>query len=62
MLRGRQAGRPQAFAEKGHTSVINFLQMGRISWESVAENIMTCLSCGVCLKMSCISARMSAQQ
>ncbi len=40
---------------------MNFLQMGRISWDSVAENIMTCLSCGVCLKMSCTSARMSAQ-
>ena len=39
---------------------MNFLQMGRISADSVAENIMTCLSCGVCLKMSCTSARMSA--
>lgn len=41
---------------------MNFLQMGRISLESVAENIMTCLSCGVILKMSCTSPRMSAQR
>mmetsp|Transcript_12054 Transcript_12054/g.30713 ORF Transcript_12054/g.30713 Transcript_12054/m.30713 type:complete len:205 (-) Transcript_12054:208-822(-) len=38
---------------------MNFLQMGRISLESVAENIITCLSCGVSLKISCTSERMS---
>lgn len=47
---------------KALTSDMNFLQMGRISLESVAENIMTCLSCGVILKMSCTSLRMSARQ
>ena len=41
---------------------MNFLQMGRISLLSVAENIMTCLSCGVILKMSCTSPRMSAER
>lgn len=44
------------------TSLMNFLQMGRISLLSVAENIMTCLSCGVILKMSCTSPRMSADR
>ena len=43
------------------TSDMNFLQMGRISLDSVALNIMTCLSCGVILKMSCTSPRMSAR-
>ena len=32
---------------------MNFLQTGRISEERVALNIMTCLSCGVRLKMAC---------
>mmetsp|Transcript_4409 Transcript_4409/g.17587 ORF Transcript_4409/g.17587 Transcript_4409/m.17587 type:complete len:205 (-) Transcript_4409:192-806(-) len=39
---------------------MNFLHTGRISFESVAENIITCLSCGVILKISCTSARMSS--
>ena len=43
------------------TLVMNFLQMGRISLDRVALNIMTCFSCGVILKMSCRSPRMSAQ-
>lgn len=34
------------------TSCMNFLQTGRISLLRVAENIMTCLSCGVNLKIS----------
>lgn len=34
------------------TSVMNFLQIGRISLLSVAENIITCLSCGVARKIS----------
>ena len=55
--RAKEGGR----AGKGHTSVMNFLQTGRTSADSVAENIMTCLSCGVILKISCTSARMSAR-
>ena len=43
------------------TSFMNFLHTGRISLDSVAENIITCLSCGVILKISCTSARMSAR-
>mmetsp|Transcript_8954 Transcript_8954/g.33413 ORF Transcript_8954/g.33413 Transcript_8954/m.33413 type:complete len:201 (+) Transcript_8954:669-1271(+) len=39
---------------------MNFLQTGRISLESVALNIMTCLSCGVILKISWTSARISS--
>mmetsp|Transcript_19152 Transcript_19152/g.53631 ORF Transcript_19152/g.53631 Transcript_19152/m.53631 type:complete len:205 (-) Transcript_19152:213-827(-) len=39
---------------------MNFLQTPRMSWARVAENIMTCLSCGVILKISCTSARMSS--
>ena len=39
---------------------MNFLHTGRISLDSVAENIMTCLSCGVILKISWTSARMSS--
>ena len=46
----------------GRTSDMNFLQIGRISCESVALNIMTCFSCGVALKISCTSARMSARR
>eukprot|EP00962_Isochrysis_galbana_P027936 scaffold8791_cov98-Isochrysis_galbana.AAC.5 len=38
---------------------MNFLHTARISVESVAENIMTCFSCGVALKISCTSLRMS---
>lgn len=49
-----------ATLERGRTSDMNFLQIGRISLLSVALNIMTCLSCGVCLKMDCTSPRMSA--
>ena len=55
--RAKEGGR----AGEGHTSVMNFLQTGRTSADSVAENIMTCLSCGVALKISCTSARMSAR-
>ena len=40
---------------------MNFLQTGRISLDSVALNIMTCLECGVLLKMVCTSPRMSAR-
>lgn len=43
----------------GRTLDMNFLQTGRTSCESVALNIMTCFSCGVFLKMSCTSPRMS---
>lgn len=54
----------QAEAETGpcgvRTSFMNFLQMGRMSLASVAENIMTCLLCGVALKISWTSERMSA--
>ena len=42
------------------TSCINFLHTGRISLLSVAENIMTCLSWGVILKISWTSLRISA--
>jgi hypothetical protein len=35
------------------------LQTGRMSWPRVAENIMTCFSWGVFLKMSCTSPRLS---
>mmetsp|Transcript_1090 Transcript_1090/g.4030 ORF Transcript_1090/g.4030 Transcript_1090/m.4030 type:complete len:205 (+) Transcript_1090:1325-1939(+) len=38
---------------------MNFLHTGRISFESVALNMSTCLSCGVILKISCTSCRMS---
>mmetsp|Transcript_14874 Transcript_14874/g.37592 ORF Transcript_14874/g.37592 Transcript_14874/m.37592 type:complete len:210 (-) Transcript_14874:187-816(-) len=38
----------------------NFLQTGRISLASVAENIMTCLLCGVWRKICCTSWRMSS--
>lgn len=41
------------------TSCINFLQTGRISLDSVALNIMTCLLCGVLLNISCTSRRIS---
>lgn len=44
------------------TLVMNFLQTPRMSWFSVAENIMTCFSCGVSLKISWQSARISAKQ
>mmetsp|Transcript_13392 Transcript_13392/g.34358 ORF Transcript_13392/g.34358 Transcript_13392/m.34358 type:complete len:209 (-) Transcript_13392:230-856(-) len=40
-------------------SVMNFLQMGRISWERVAENIITCLSWGVAMKIFWTSRRIS---
>lgn len=39
---------------------INLLQTGRMAVERVAENIMTCLSWGVALKISWTSCRMSA--
>ena len=42
------------------TLFMNFLHTARISLASVAENIMTCLSWGVSLKMACTSPRMSA--
>jgi hypothetical protein len=38
---------------------MNFLQVVRISFDRVAENIMTCLWWGVALKISCTSRRMS---
>lgn len=41
------------------TFCMNFLQVGRISLLRVAENIITCLWCGVARKMSCTSLRMS---
>lgn len=41
------------------TSCMNFLQTGRISLDSVALNIMTCLLCGVLLNISCTSRRIS---
>lgn len=41
------------------TSCMNFLQTGRISLLRVAENIITCLSWGVILKISCTSLRIS---
>lgn len=44
------------------TSCINFLQTGRISLLSVAENIITCLSWGVILKIACTSLLMSATE
>ena len=40
-------------ARRGRTSRMNFLQTGRMSEERVAENIMTCLSWGVFLKIAC---------
>ena len=43
------------------TSCINFLQTGRISLLRVAENIITCLSWGVILKISCTSLLMSVK-
>lgn len=43
------------------TLFMNFLQTGRISLGRVAENIMTCFSCGVILKTSCTSRRMSGE-
>ena len=44
------------------TSCMNFLQTGRISLFSVALNINTCFSCGVILKISCTSRRMSKRR
>ena len=46
-------------AHTQRTLVMNFLQTERISGLSVAENIMTCFSCGVSLKMAWTSERMS---
>jgi len=43
------------------TSCMNFLQTGRMSFDSVAENIITCFECGVARKISWMSRRMSAQ-
>lgn len=48
---------PQYSQLPQRTSRINFLQTGRISDDSVAENIMTCLSWGVFLKMACSAQR-----
>lgn len=42
-----------------HTSCINFLQTGRMSLLNVAENIMTCLLCGVLRNISWTSRRIS---
>ena len=41
------------------TSCMNFLQTGRMSFERVAENIITCFSCGVARNISWMSLRMS---
>ncbi len=38
---------------------MNFLQIGRISWASVALNIITCFWVGVARKISWTSRRMS---
>ena len=48
----------------GRTSCMNFLQMPRtpVSLDRVAENMSTCLSCGVFLKIACTSPRMSAAE
>ena len=43
----------------GRTSCMNFLQTGRTSLLRVAENIMTCFSTGVILKISWTSRRIS---
>lgn len=51
---------PLVSPQAPRTFVMNFLQSERMSDASVAENIMTCLSWGVILKISCTSARMSA--
>ena len=42
------------------TSCMNFLQTGRMSLQSVAENIITCLECGVARNISWMSRRISA--
>lgn len=42
------------------TSCMNFLQTGRMSFDRVAENIITCFECGVARKISWMSRRMSA--
>ena len=47
---------------RARATCMNFLQTVRISVFSVAENIITCFSCGVALKMSCTSLRMSARE
>ena len=44
------------------TSCMNFLQTGRISFESVAENIMTCFSWGVLRKISWTSRLISGKK
>lgn len=49
-------------ATKIFTSCINFLQTGRISLLKVAENIITCLPCGVLRKISCTSRRISVKE
>ena len=43
----------------GRTSCMNFRQTGRTSLLRVAENIMTCFSTGVILKISCTSRLIS---
>jgi hypothetical protein len=48
--------------EGPRTLFINFLHTPRISLAMVAENIMTCLSWGVSLKIACTSPRMSEVQ
>lgn len=50
----------QSCSSEGRTLFMNFLHTERISLANVAENIMTCLSWGVSLKMACTSLRMSA--
>lgn len=38
--------------DRARTLDMNFLHTPRMSWDRVAENIMTCLSWGVILKIS----------
>ncbi len=45
--------------EMALTFAMNFLHVIRISFARVAENIMTCLWCGVARKISWTSRRMS---
>ena len=49
-------------AALARTLLMNFLQTARMSEARVAENIITCFSWGVSLKMSWTSARMSAKE
>lgn len=59
---GRNSSRSSRITTEIFTSCINFLQTGRISLLKVAENIITCLPCGVLRKISCTSRRISAEE